>query len=192
MDSLNIYQRINKVMKKGLYLKKGSAGQGPGVQYDELIALLAPHLAEFGIVVTSEKAGDSSERRTITDKYVYVSSFNITYINIDKPDDRFSTLIESQAMDSGDKAPGKAITYATKTSLLKVFGIESGDKEESRAEVRDVNVVSPEQAQQVFNLLCDTNGNYTPRGQKVWGFFKFDQIKDIKIKQYEKIVEMCK
>jgi len=182
-------------MKKGLYLKKGSAGHGTGVQYDELIAILAPHLAEFGIVVTSEKAGDSSERRTITDKYVYVSSFNITYINIDKPDDRFSTLIESQAMDSGDKAPGKAITYATKTSLLKVFGIESGDKEESRAEERasemDVNIVSADQVKQIGVLLLDSNGNLTPKGQAVWRKVKFNQIVDMTVSQYRKVIELC-
>jgi len=134
-------------MQKELYVKKGSAGQGTGVQYDELISKLAPLLAENGIVVTAEKSGESSSRATAKGVYIFQSDFLIHYINIDNPEDRFTTLVEAHAMDSGDKAPGKAITYATKTSMLKVFGIESGDQEESRAEQADTDYITEEQIQ---------------------------------------------
>jgi len=133
---LNIYQRINEVMKEQIYVKKGSAGQGTGVGYDDLIVVLSPLLIKHGIVVTAEKTGDSSDRETKKGVYIFQSDFNVSYINIDNPDDRFTTLIEAHAMDAGDKAPGKAITYATKTSMLKVFSVESGDNEESR--IKDI------------------------------------------------------
>ncbi len=35
-------------------------------------------------------------------------------------------------MDNADKAPGKALSYAKKYAVLKLFEIESGEDEESR------------------------------------------------------------
>jgi hypothetical protein len=40
--------------------------------------------------------------------------------------------LPSHALDNGDKAPGKAISYATKYALLKTFLLETGEDEESR------------------------------------------------------------
>ena len=191
MEKPNIYQRINAIMKEGVYLKKGSAGQGSGVQYDELISVIAPLLAKNGIVVTSEKKGESRSRTNTKGHYIFESDFYITYINIDNPQDRFTTITEGHAMDSGDKAPGKSITYATKISMLKVFGIESGDNEESRAEQRDINLISPEQIDQLVNLLCDEKGMYTEKGIKVSRAFKFANISDIKSKKFNEVLRFC-
>lgn len=178
-------------MQKGIYVKKGSAGQGTGVQYDDLISILNPLLAEVGIVVTAEKVDDSSSRQNAKGNYIYQSDFLVHYINIDEPQDRFTTRIEAHAMDSGDKAPGKAITYATKTSMLKVFGIESGDNEESRAEQADIDTITPEQQQALYSLLCDENGMYTAYGQKVSNAFKFTNLNEIKSKKFEQIYKMA-
>ena len=188
-NTLNIYQRINKIMSIGVYLKKGSAGQGTGAQYDELISKLAPLLSENGIVVTAEKSGESRSRANAKGNYIFESDFTIHYINIDNPEDRFSTVIESHAMDAGDKAPGKAITYATKISMLKVFGIETGDNEESRADVMDFDLINQVQQAQLFELLCDVNGLYTEKGAKVSRAFKFSNLEDIRTKQFDKIVK---
>lgn len=188
-NTLNIYQRINNIMKQGVYLKKGSAGQGTGAQYDELISKLAPLLSENGIVITAEKNGESRSRANAKGNYIFESDFTIHYINMDNPEDRFSTVIESHAMDAGDKAPGKAITYATKISMLKVFGIETGDNEESRADVMDFDLINQEQQQTLFNLLCGQDSNYTEKGLKVCRAFNFQNIQDIRSKHYDKILK---
>lgn len=190
INVLNIYQRINNVMKKGVYLKKGSAGQGTGAQYDELISVIAPLLSSNGIVITAEKSGDSRSRPNAKGNYIFESDFLIHYINMDNPEDRFSTLIESHAMDAGDKAPGKAITYATKISMLKVFGIETGDNEESRAEQRDVNLITAEQIDVLLPLLCDPiTGHYTPKGLQVIKAYKFKNLNEIKASKYNQILK---
>jgi len=189
---LNIYQRINLIMKQGVYLKKGSAGQGTGVEYDELISALSPLLAAAGIVITAEKAGDSRSRENKKGNYIFESDFLITYINMDQPNDKFSTLVESHAMDAGDKAPGKAITYATKISMLKVFGIESGDKEESRSDQRDINLISGEQCDQLMALLCDDKGHYNSKGLEVSRAFKFKNLNEIKAKKFNEVLRYSK
>ena len=191
MSELNIYQRINNIMKIGVYLKKGSAGQGTGAQYDELISVMAPLLSEHGIVITAEKHGESRSRANAKGNYIFESDFIIHYINIDKPEDRFSTIIESHAMDAGDKAPGKAITYATKISMLKAFGVETGDNEESRVDQKNVSLISAEQVDQLIGLLCDESGNYTEKGQKVCRAFKFNNLNEIQDKKFNEILRFA-
>jgi hypothetical protein len=44
----------------------------------------------------------------------------------------FSLVIEAHAIDQGDKAPGKALSYAKKYAVLKLLEIESGEGEEER------------------------------------------------------------
>ena len=189
---LNIYQRINIIMKQKVYLKKGSAGQGTGVEYDELISALAPLLSAAGIVITAEKSGDSRSRENKKGNYIFESDYKITYINIDSPVDRFTTLIESHAMDAGDKAPGKAITYATKISMLKVFGIESGDKEESREDQRDTTLISGDQVDQLMVLLCGSDNRYNEKGLKVSRAFKFTNLNEIKAKKFNEVLRFSK
>lgn len=149
----NIYQRINDVIAERVYVKRGSAGQGTGVLYDEVIALLSPLLQKHGIVFSVEKVGESRSRTTSPKgHYIYEADFNIHYINIDDPNDRFSTLLEAHAMDAGDKAPGKAVTYVTKISLIKVFQIETGINDEAREESTD-KPISKTQAEVITKIF---------------------------------------
>jgi hypothetical protein len=130
---MNIFQRINLVMRDAEYIKKGSAGQGTGVLYDEVIAMLRGLLIKNGIVLTVDILADNSRSVGEKKNYVYEGYYKISYINIEKPDDRLESFVTAHAMDSGDKAPGKAITYATKISILKVFALETGVNDESRS-----------------------------------------------------------
>ena len=43
-------------------------------------------------------------------------------------------------MDNADKAPGKALSYAKKYAVLKLFEIETGEDEESRYQTSDFNL----------------------------------------------------
>ena len=179
-------------MKQGLYVKKGSAGQGTGAQHDEVLAILTPHLIACGIVIEVSKAADSRNRATAKGVYIFECDYNVSYINMDEPSDRITVLVESHAMDAGDKGPGKAMTYAAKTSHLKVFSIETGENDESRLELLDTDVISQEQVNVLYPLLCDENGRYTPKGTKVCLAFKFSNLAEIKTKKFEAILKAAK
>ena len=192
----NIYQRINAVIAEGLYTKRGSAGQGTGVLYDEVISLLTPHLVNHGIVFNAEKVGDSRSRANAKGNYVYESDFNIHFINIDNPEDRFTTLVEAHAMDSGDKAPGKAITYATKISLLKVFQIETGVNDESREEVKEKSkTITPEQAAQLghYCFITDDNGNpqWSKIGLQLSKSYKILSLQEMLASNFDAALKRC-
>lgn len=156
-NSKNIYQRINAVINEKIYIKKGSAGQGTGVLYDETLEAVRPHLTTHGIIVIPEKVGESRSRQNAKGNYIYECDYNVHYINMDDPSDRFTCLVEAHAMDSGDKAPGKAITYATKISMLKVFQIETGLNDESREETREkVKRIDREQLNEIKAEIART------------------------------------
>ena len=138
----NIYQRINEVRSKLAYIKKDatvSAGGGSyaAVTHDQVTAQLHDLMVENGIMTTVDQQSSRSEwrqRKSGADYIHYEGWYSITFINIEEPDDRFSVSIESHADDSGDKAPGKACSYAVKVQLLKTFFLETGVSDESRLE----------------------------------------------------------
>jgi len=193
MSELNIYQRINAVMKEVEYVKRGSAGQGTGVLYDEVIAQLRASLIKHGIIVVTEKFGESRARTTAKGHYVYECDFSVKYINMDNPEDCFNTVVEAHAMDTGDKATGKAITYATKASLVKVFSIETGENDESRAEMQDLSLITEEKAQELESkmTMTDDSGNVVWNNKAGLLFTKYKiqnvrQLKLSKLAQFEK------
>lgn len=172
------------------YIKRGSAGQGTGVLYDEVIADLQPLLVRHGIVVCVDFIADSS-RKNAKDNYIYEGYFEVHYINMDKIDERHTSKVVSHSMDAGDKAPGKAITYATKISHLKTFGYETGVNDESRAEQKDINLISEEQIKTLWPYLIDDKGFFTEMGSKCSVAFGFTAVADIKSSKYDKVLKAC-
>ncbi|MEE9459627.1 MAG: ERF family protein [Candidatus Bathyarchaeia archaeon] len=191
MSELNIYQRINKIMSEIGYIKRGSAGQGTGVLYDEVIADLQPLLVKYGVVVCVDFISDSS-RKNAKDSYIYEACFDVHYINIDKTGDRHTSRVVSHSMDAGDKAPGKAITYAAKTVHLKTFGYETGVNDESRSEEKDVLVITEEQVKTLWPYLVDDKGYFTKLGSTCSIAFGFKSVSEIKASKYEKVLKQCK
>jgi len=188
----NIYQRINAVMQEeSLYIKRGSAGQGTGVLYDEVISKLAPLMVKHGIMSYTEKQESSRSRSTAKGHYVYESDFLVHYVNVDNPEDRFTATVEAHAQDSGDKAPGKAITYASKISHLKVFGIETGENDESRAEMRNPELIGQDDIQVLWPLLIEQreDGNFylNQKGERLAKIYKFSGVDQIRAKDVAKI-----
>ena len=149
MTTPNIYQRINAVMKAVSYVQKDKAVSGMGAGYkavthDQLVSVVREHIVKAGIVLTvSQTRGHYNEKGKKWDKdakqevpdsmRLYEGEYDVTLINSDDPADKVTVHVEAHAMDNGDKAPGKAMTYATKTAMLKLFWLETGENDESRA-----------------------------------------------------------
>ena len=141
MSELNIYQRINAVMKKIAYIQKDKAVSGGGQNYravthDNVTAIIRPHLVEMGIVIHVEQLrSELLIKRDLTKEikmHLYSGDYGVSFVNIDSPEDRVTVTINAHAADNGDKAPGKCASYATKVAMLKTFSIETGEDEESR------------------------------------------------------------
>jgi len=154
MSEMNIYQRINAVMKEVEYVQKDGHISGGGANYkavthDNVTAVLRPHLVKFGIVVrVSQVKGKILQMRAPSQvkgkilqmrapkedikMHLYQGEYDISFVNIDKPEEMVTVRQQAHANDNGDKAPGKAESYATKYAMLKTFSLETGENEEGR------------------------------------------------------------
>lgn len=145
--SLNIYQRLNKVRGKVDYLKKDKEVQGyKAITHDAVTSAIRPHFIEQGIIVepclvssaTIQETGMSTRSGVPIIRYEAI--YDVRFINIDNPEDRAVVRQEAHALDQGDKAPGKATSYATKYAMLKVLSIETGEDEEGRQQTDSTEV----------------------------------------------------
>ena len=127
----NIYQRILGIMADLHYIQKGDKmvnGQYKYVSHDQVTAAIHPMLVKHGIVTLPTVKDKRQEgNRTEVDLLVY-------FVNVDDPTDQFSVLSFGYGVDSGDKGPGKAISYAFKMACLKTFCLETGEDPDQNAE----------------------------------------------------------
>lgn len=133
---LNIYQRIDQVRKKVDYIQKAAEVQGyKAVTHDHVTEKIRGALIDAGIVTTISYvlgSGKTVDTGTKTGKGVpfirYEATYEVRFVNIDDPKDYVAVLFEAHAIDQGDKAPGKAESYAMKAVELKTFNIVSGEE----------------------------------------------------------------
>ena len=139
---LNIHQRINKVREDVAYLRKDKKVESYwAVTHDMVTAELRKPMMDNGIVtVLRQISGEIQDtgKATKTGNPItrYVAMYELDFVNMDDPKDKFTTSIGSVAEDHGDKAPGKCASYAVKTLFLKTFLIETGEGDESRIEAK--------------------------------------------------------
>lgn len=55
------------------------------------------------------------------------------FVNTDNPKDYIETISFADGIDSGDKASGKAMTYADKYALMKAYKISTGEDPDQKA-----------------------------------------------------------
>jgi len=182
VSDLNIYQRINAVMTDCEYLQKKKADKGKGIKYDEVIAMLREHLIKHGIVmVVNQTSMECLAGVDGTKQKIYQGHYTMDLVNMDKPDEVVRHSAFAQGMDGGDKGPGKASTYAMKIMLVKGFGIETGEDEESRSEkIEGDEPMSEERVAEIMKALKETDSNVS----KFCGLFGVSQVSEMQSRQY--------
>lgn len=162
---MNIYQRINAVMQKVAYVQKDATVERyKAVTHDQVVSVARGALVEAGVLIYPEqRAGRVVEVMTTKSggrMALYAGDYTIHFVNVESPEDRISVPVQAHAMDNGDKAPGKCVTYATKTAILKVLCLETGENDESRAEIRELSQpITDAQAETLKGLLAETESD---------------------------------
>lgn len=141
---MNIYQKLNQVRKKIDYIKKDKTVQNyKAVTHDQVTAMVRDHLVSVGIVIypnlISSVTVDTGSKTSSGTTMIRVEAvYEFTVVNTDDGADSFKTSVSAHANDTGDKAPGKALSYAKKALVLKLFEIETGEDDESRYQSFDL------------------------------------------------------
>lgn len=161
--SLNIYQRMNLVMKDVEGINKDGINAHQKykfVSHDKVTGILHKPLADRGIMVVSTIKGLQQDgNRTMVD-------MEISFVNIDNPDDVVLVRYMGYGIDTQDKGIGKAVSYAMKYCLLKTFCLETGDDvEKDNIEY----IPSPPKEENIDNLFKDA----LPEGTNIPEIFKY-------------------
>jgi hypothetical protein len=137
---VNIYQRINEVRKAISKVAKDKKVEGyMAVTHDQVTALTRDHFVDQGVIIipriTSERTVPTGTFTSRDTPFVrYEATYDFDVVNADDPADKFTAAIGAHAIDHGDKAPGKALSYAKKALVLKLLELESVTDEEGRQE----------------------------------------------------------
>lgn len=152
----NILQRMNWVRSQISYIQKDAkVGFGnstyKAVRHDAVTGMVRPFLIQSGIVTTQTlKSAQTVDSGSTTKNGVpiirYEAIYVISFESVIPSDDMKAVVVEveAHALDQGDKAPGKAMSYAKKYAYLKEFDIETGEDEESRIEQKSANDMEAE------------------------------------------------
>jgi hypothetical protein len=193
---MNVFQRLNEVRKAVAYVKKDKAVQNyKAVSHDMVVAVCRDAFVKHGIVTYPEQirgvmnpAGTKASKDgsgTIPDPMrLYEGGYAIHFVNVDEPADRVTVMIEAHALDNGDKAPGKAVTYATKAALLKVLMLETGEDDESRVE--HTRTISDEQIAQIEALIVEAKADRP----KFLRYLKLDALDSLPAKSFDSVVKI--
>lgn len=124
----NIHQRMLAVMSDIKYLQKTEkAAKGlpyKFISHDQVTGALHPSFVVHGIVcITDTLELTQDANRT-------VAKVLVSFVNADMPNDKVSVTFYGYGIDTQDKGPGKAISYATKMAYLKCFMLETGEDPE--------------------------------------------------------------
>lgn len=142
---LNIFQKMsiatNKIEKviKGLTVGEGKNAY-KAVSDKDVNNAVKPIENELGIYsYPFSRKITSEDREEFTNKYGTNISFVIKletvyrFVNVDKPEEFIDITTYGYGIDSQDKAPGKAMTYADKYALLKAYKIETGEDPDAQS-----------------------------------------------------------
>ncbi len=124
---------------------------------------LSRNIVETNILETESKYG-VRKQLMIRLEVVY------RFVNVDNPEEYIDITSYADGIDSGDKATGKAMTYADKYALMKAYKISTGeDPDQSASE--DLKAVNSQKSQQKTKKVIDKWGNevekrYTPASKE--------------------------
>lgn len=141
---LNIHQRLNLIMSEIDYIKKDksiSFGKGGGftvVGHDAVTKLIHPLLVKHGVnIIPTIKQIIQEGNRSRVD-------LEFRWVNIDNPDDHFTTEASGYGIDQQDKGIGKGWSVAQRYTVLKTLHLETGDKDIEDDDIDHVEVTREE------------------------------------------------
>lgn len=168
---MNIYEKMMRItadistVAKNLNVDTGKGKGYKAVSEADVLAAVKPIEAKYGVYSYpfSRSVIDSGEMITQTNygerKQLYLRIETVyRFVNIEKPDEFVDITTYGDGVDTQDKAPGKAMTYADKYGLLKAYKIQTGDDPDKDASADLVSVgkktrpVEPSPMEDIANM----------------------------------------
>ncbi len=197
IKKLNIYQKMSlatskiQTVTKKLKVGEGTKGEYKAVSEADVLNAVKPIEVEVGIYsYPVDRKLLKEERVTFKNKYGDIENFVIKlettyrFVNIDNPDEFIDIKTYGDGVDSQDKAPGKAMTYADKYALLKAYKIGTGDdpdKNKSNKMSADTQKLILIYMDRMNKLVAETNTDY----EELLKYFGVKSNSEMTLKQLE-------
>lgn len=164
--SKNLFQRLAAIAAEIGYVAKNlnvDTGKGKGYKATsevDILKAVKPLMQKHGVYGFPEKREvfDQSEYTNqygTLQRYAKVKTW-YTFVNVDNPSERITVESYGEALDSGDKGLGKAMTYSDKYALMKAFMIQTGEDPDAVASPEDRVTDLLKQALKARQKLADT------------------------------------
>ena len=197
VESMNIYQKISAIssevgrVQMTLNVSTGKSSY-KAVSINDVVDSLLPLMQKYGVVVIPvSKEIIEAEQITTTSQYGDKTQFYVRLkaefeaVNIDNPDERVRACGYGDGIDSGDKATGKANTYARKNALLDLFNLSRGADDpdrEASMEYKPIEKITPQQIKKVHELYTDAEIETMLKRMRK------DSLSDVTMVQAEKMI----
>ncbi len=145
-SQLNIYQRLLKIteelktVEKNLSVPVTKNNSYKAVGERDVLDAVKPLEAKYGVysyaydrkiiengeLTSTRKDFQTGEVKELNQLYMRLEVV-YRFVNVDNPEEYVEIKTYGDGIDSGDKAAGKAMTYADKYALLKAYKISTGE-----------------------------------------------------------------
>jgi hypothetical protein len=156
----NILQRLAEVQRNIGYIQKvqpKGRGDDKGLKYsivthDAVTGNVRPKMVAAGVLYYPYQITIVGQKE-FTIKTSYGTRLEhrcevhliCRFVSVDDKNDFIDVHGIGHGVDTGDKGPGKAVSYAVKYCLLKALGLETGDADESEFDQEERTVDPPEE-----------------------------------------------
>lgn len=146
IKKLNIYEKMSLitdeigVIEKGLKVQINKSSSYKAVSERDVLDAVKPIEKKYRVYSYPSKR-DLIDRDTLVKTTDYGTTNTLfmriettyRFVNIDNPNEFVETIVYGDGLDTGDKAPGKAMTYADKYALMKAYKLSTGDDPDKEA-----------------------------------------------------------
>lgn len=209
---MNIYEKLQKiteemaVIEKGLNVQVNKNASYKAVSERDILDNVKPLESKYKVysypiqrkivendtlVKETEFTDSRTDNVTVTKTNTLFMRIETTYrfINIEKPDEYVDMITYGDGLDTGDKAPGKAITYADKYALMKAYKISTGDdpdkeaspekgyERNSKKQNKDLSPYEFEDNEMTSEQLITISNLEEPLKEQLRNFYKKDPTK---------------
>ena len=208
---MNIYEKLSAItneisaVAKNLNVGYGKS-QYKAVGEADVLAAVKPTEAKYKVYsypvsrraiesnVLTSLDKDGNEKRQLFMRLEVVYRF----VNMENPEEYIDITTYGDGVDPGDKAPGKAMTYADKYALLKAYKIITGDDPDQKAsetlkaverkETVSNQLITDVQAVALESVLTAGNVNIP----KLLEMYKIKTLRDLTQRQHAEIIARLK
>jgi hypothetical protein len=191
---LNLRQKLAEVRRRIGYIQKRGFNEHNNYSYvtaADLAGAVGDILAELGVVIVPQLESITYEPSTAARTEVSRAAQVVmayTFADVDT-EEEITTKVAGQGLDSGDKAPYKAMTGALKYALLQSFLLATGDDPEEERINHASSSERPITAEEVRQLraLIDETGTEPDR---VLAYYRINSFEEMREGSYRRALEL--